>query len=357
MQTTNEGFGTGRNIILTISFLLMLVITSCNQQPSHKNNNNNMIWLEKNNVKVGILPDVGGRVVYLSLIGKENILTSDTSLWYESAATRPEISSTTPFTAFNGHIVWLGPQSGWWTQQDEDTAKRNRADVWPPDPYLIYSDYKVLSQTDSSIIMQGPESKYSGVQLTKKISIHENGEVYFQVTAKNIREEPVSWDLWLNTRLNGYATCLIPLADTTEMREDAVDNEKKIKPDFSVSQGYFTLYPSEPPEGKEMRVGKYFIHPDNNYMAAFYNDQFLFFSFPLPEKEEIHPEQAAIEIYNITTHKPGDALLEMELHSPYKTLQPGEELSTELTWYLSEADNNLSPEDKISLVNKFRDKY
>mgnify|MGYP002395980196 CR=1 FL=1 len=336
-------------------FLLIQVLVACNQ--NHSQNNDTMIWISNGDVKAGILPDVGGRVVYLSLKGKENILTSDSTLWNESSAARPEIASTTPFKAYNGHIVWLGPQAGWWTQQNEDTAKRNRADVWPPDPYLIYGGYTVLSQSDSSLVMQGPESKYSGVQLTKKISINENGEVYFQVTAKNIREEPVSWDLWLNTRLNGYATCFIPLADTTEMREDAVNNEKKIKPEFSVSQGYFTLYPSEPPQGKEMRVGKYFIYPDNNYMAAFYNDQFLFFSFPLPEKEEIHPEQAAIEIYNITTHKPEDALLEMELHSPYKTLQPGEEISTELTWYLSEADTNLSPEEKISLVNKFRDKY
>jgi len=119
-----------------------------------------MIWISNGDVKAGILPDVGGRVVYLSLKGKENILTSDSTLWNESSAARPEIASTTPFKAYNGHIVWLGPQAGWWTQQNEDTAKRNRADVWPPDPYLIYGGYTVLSQSDSSLVMQGPESKW-----------------------------------------------------------------------------------------------------------------------------------------------------------------------------------------------------
>lgn len=313
-----------------------------------------MIWISNGDVKAGILPDVGGRVVYLSLNGKENLLASDSTLWNEPFAARPEIASTTPFKAYNGHIVWLGPQSGWWTQQNEDTAKRNRADVWPPDPYLIYSAYSILSQSDTSVVMQGPESKYSGVQLTKAITIDANGKVTFDVTAKNIRNEPVSWDLWLNTRLNGYATCFVPISDTADIREEATEDEKKVKPEFSVNKGYFTIDPTAPSEQKEMRVGKYFIHPGANYMAAFYNEQVLLFSFNLPAKEDVHPEQAAVEIYNITTHKAGDALLEMELHSPFKTLQPGEEISSGLTWQLAEADEQINIDEKISLIEQMR---
>ena len=77
--------------------------------------------------------------------------------------------------------------------------------AWPPDPYLIYGDFKIKEQTDSYIKMVGPESPISGVQLVKEVTVLDDGRVSFKVTAKNIRDKDVSWDLWSNTRVNGHA--------------------------------------------------------------------------------------------------------------------------------------------------------
>ena len=77
-----------------------------------------MIILSNDQVEVGVLPEVGGRVVLLRKPGLQNILKSDERLWVDAEKHKPEISAFSDFKAFNGHIVWLGPQSEWWIHQD-----------------------------------------------------------------------------------------------------------------------------------------------------------------------------------------------------------------------------------------------
>ena len=81
---------------------------------------------------VGVLPPLGGRVVLLKTAGGENLLDSDPRLWKPPF---PPPSIDTPFRPWNGRIVWVGPQTGFWSQQDLKPDRKKARAGWPPDPF------------------------------------------------------------------------------------------------------------------------------------------------------------------------------------------------------------------------------
>ena len=74
-----------------------------------------LIELTNGTVVVGVVPSLGGRVVLLKTAGGENLLDSDPSFWKPPY---PVAAIGTPFRPWNGRIVWVGPQTGFWSQQD-----------------------------------------------------------------------------------------------------------------------------------------------------------------------------------------------------------------------------------------------
>ena len=74
-----------------------------------------LIELTNGTVVVGVVPPLGGRVVLLKTAGGENLLDSDPKLWKPPY---PQPALGTPFRPWNGRIVWVGPQTGFWSQQD-----------------------------------------------------------------------------------------------------------------------------------------------------------------------------------------------------------------------------------------------
>lgn len=51
---------------------------------SAKTKNDDLIYLRNNDVEIGILPEVGGRIVICRLTGFDNILKSNEKLWSNS---------------------------------------------------------------------------------------------------------------------------------------------------------------------------------------------------------------------------------------------------------------------------------
>ncbi|MDR2578307.1 MAG: DUF4380 domain-containing protein [Chitinispirillales bacterium] len=311
-----------------------------------------LITITDRNIEVGVIPDLGGMVALLRLSGKPNVLKADPSLWDQPPAPVRAFGPDPEWKAYNGHIVWLGPQSEWWLHQTKSPKKRREKAVWPPDPYINNGDFKVMEQTDSSVVMQGPKSEFSGVRLTKSIKI-KNGKVLFHVSAQNIRDVPVSWDLWLNTRVDGYARCYAPAASLGKVRFDGEETDIQDKSVFSHDRGYCSVEPRVPGKGKIARWAKAFIPASKGFMAAFASSQALIIKFKKHPKKLIHPEQALVEIYNYTTHNRADALTELEYHAPYLTLAPGESMDASQTWELYPFKAKPSHEECINFLQKF----
>lgn len=297
------------------------------------NKNDNVVYIENSFIKVGILPKVGGRLVYYSLINKENILKSDSELWNEPEGDRITPTPFSPFKAYNGFITWVGPQSEWWSNQDINTKKRDEKSVWPPDPFLIYGNFEIINRTSNSITILGPKSPISGVQLTKKYTLIKN-KLIIKVDGKNIRDEDISIDLWSNARFDGYTDYIVPSYEKDLFKIEAKESKSNYKLDYNIDEGFFTFVENNLYKKNRVGVGKAYLFPEKGEIIAVKNSTLLLMEFNRVDKELIHENQGFIEVYNYLTNDKNNSLIELEHHSEYRTLKPMESMSIIETWSL-----------------------
>jgi len=200
-----------------------------------------LIVLSNENIEIGILPEVAGRIVMLRKPGMKNILRSDEEMWPEAAEKKPEINAFANFTAFNGNITWIGPQKEWWIHQDLNEERKSTKADWPPDPYTIYSKYEITEQLKSYIRLAGPVSPINGLSLIKEYSITEEGKVKIKITATNERETAVSWDLWMLTRLDGFSKAYVPVEQDEIFKLIIKENKKVETTPYKIENNYFTF--------------------------------------------------------------------------------------------------------------------
>lgn len=316
-----------------------------------------LIFLRNDHIEVGVLPEVGGRVVLLRKPGLNNILKSDARLWEDAGKQKPEISAFSDFEAFNGHIVWIGPQSEWWIHQDLNKNRRIQKAVWPPDPYLIYGKFDVIAQSDTMIKMAGPESPVSGVRLYKEITIDSTGIVTFTATAENIRAENISWDLWMNTRLDGFSQCWVPIEENGVLDLVKSDHEKTEATPYKISDGFFTYLPAIPQKPKKEQVQEAHLNPSKGFMIGFDERQMVIIRFEKIGQNVIHPNHGMVELYSYIDDTGDETLLELELHGAYRTLEPGETMSLTETWQVFPYNGNPIAEEQIEFIRKVKDQH
>jgi hypothetical protein len=286
-----------------------------------------VIYLKNDQIEFGILKDVGGRVVSFGLNGSENFLFSDSALWNEPESDRIIPTPESDFKAYNGFITWVGPQSQWWNQQTLNANRRNC--IWPPDPFLEFGSFTIEEQTATSITLRGPKSWVSGIQLTKSFSMFEN-RLEITVTAQNISDKSVSWDLWSNLRFDAYTNFRVPINSGGLLKIDAVENEYKEPVAYRVEHGHFTFVPT--PAISKMKVSKAFLQPSEGVIKIQFGSKVMNVRFELENREAIHPEQGHVEVYNCISVDEKSNLLELEHHSAYKTLKPGERMEMKEVW-------------------------
>ena len=81
------------------------------------------------------------------------------------------------------------------------------------------------------------------------------------------------------------------------------------------------------------RISDIAIHPEKPYMALFKHEQCFMVRFPMHHRDEIHPDQALVEVFNL--YSPLETgLLELEYHSPYVTLEPGASFKASQEWII-----------------------
>lgn len=312
---------------------------------------NQIIELINAGITLKILPHIGGRIVHISLDGHNNILQSNPNDW--DIKHRPELSAFSDFKAYNGHIVWVGPQSDWWKQQKVNMQRREESSVWPPDPFIIYGEYTIESQTSNSVVLISSASPVSGIVLKKEFVINNDGTVYQKVTATNVTDKVLKWDLWFNTRLHGLNLCYVPV-NYIDKNLKVVINQlgSSEDADYTCSDNYFTFLPQQPSSDFHDRSSKAFIYPQKPYMYGFTDDSAIKIIFELHKANEIHPEQGLVEIYNYTDSNDKNALLEMEYHSPYTQLMPGDSMEAWEVWELYKYDGARDRKSHIEFIEQ-----
>lgn len=312
-----------------------------------------MLYIENGGTKVGVLPEVGGRVVLLSRNGAPNIFKSDRKLWDEPQRIVPAPDQL-EFRAYNGQEVWVGPQSQWWKHQDLNEAQKQSTLFWPPDPYISYGAYTVERHISCEVVMQGPDSPITGLRFRKRINITADGIVHYNVEATNIRKEPVKWDLWLLARTSGNNPTFVPVSTPFDVRVGEPTHPEYEGPaPYLVKDGYFTFTPERRDFSYEACTAKAFVTPSQPFIATLSGRDLLLIRFEHHSQSEIHPEHTEVELYNYASADDG-VLMEMEYHAPCRTLQPGETMNTSQTWEIRPFSGYISRESIISYLNEVK---
>ncbi len=331
-----------KNLLHSIVWLcLCLMSAASGERPDA-----NLVWLTNSKIEVGILPQVGGRIVVLRKPGGPNLLKSDSSQWQPPW---PEVSAQSEFIPYNGHIVWLGPQKKWWTRQTINLQRKKQQADWPPDPYLIYGDYEVLRQSPNTLLLTGPDSPVSGVKLRKKIAIKPDGLVEFAVSAIGTRDSTLYWDIWMNTRMNGFDRAYVPVnPDNTPdfmIRESA-----SIEPTpYQYIDDYFTFLPSLPEEKRE-QVQEVHLNPAAPFIAGVHGEEILLIQFHRLAKGQVSPGHSQVELYNRITSE--DQLLELEIHGRYGAVSKADTLHMCIT--LTIFDAGTTEKETLEKLNCYR---
>jgi hypothetical protein len=293
-----------------------------------------LVTLGDGTVEVGILPDLGGRAVLLRTPTGPNLLASDEAYWRPPF---PEPALETSFRPWNGRIVWVGPQSGFWSQQDLRPERKARSAVWPPDPFNETARFEIRERTPRLLRLRGPASPVTGLVLEHEYEVVGARTVRMKVTATNRRSTAVSWDLWPNTRVRPEGWPYVRLAEGSAPRLAGPGPDEKSVGAYPVEthEGWLTLAPGHRPQpSREKLWAKAFVRPARGLIAFFHGSQLLLVRAPLVPVERLHPEQAAVEIYRGASAE--EDILELEMHSAYETLAPGSSLGFEQTFEIVE---------------------
>lgn len=309
-----------------------------------------IIHITNGQTEASILSDVGGRIVSFRRKNGENVLKSDPTLWNEPASERIKpTADTLDFKAYNGHEVWVGPQSLWWKQQDLNEEKKNSLLFWPPDPFISFGSYKILDQSDNRVVLESEQSPISGVVITKEIEIDCNGKLHFSATIQNMRNTPVSWDIWFVTRVNGHNLNFVPVNAPEEVSLSEPSHSYQGRPRYKIEENYFSFTPLDKDPNFEECTGKAFIRSNHPIIATVCGSELFILKYTHHTPDTIHPEQSEIELYNFVHEEREKSLLELEYHSPFQKLNPGEKMKSSMTWELISL-NNIKEEKEIRKI-------
>lgn len=298
--------------------------------------------LSNGTVTIEITPDIGGRVLSVNLVDKPNFLHIGAAVESEP---NPVVTPESSNIAYFGHETWVGPQSQWWVHQLVNPQRAAAKAVWPPDPFLILAKNIVQEKNARQVILQSPNSPVSGVAMQKTFSLMEDNpnQIRLDVTAQNIRDSNVAWDIWFNTRVSHTTHVYVPVESMNDVRVEHFTDATYGPLEHNFSEGFFALE-NFSPSTHQGRKGKVFIQPAQGWMAAFRDQQLLIIQFTLQPKSAIHPEQGQIELYQeFLNESQEEGLLELEVHASYKTLKPHESMSAAEIWTLLPYNGEQTP--------------
>ncbi len=296
-----------------------------------------VLHLSNKAIEIEVAPRIGGRLTVLRRPGGKNLLlTSPKNVTSVDESAVPALRrDKAKFRKFFGHIVWLGPQTDWWRQQDFDLTAKRHGELWPPDPWLEFGDYKIIKQTQNELVLKGPHSNCSGVTLTKTYTLGTDATVKLTVTAVNTGKKTVRWGLWSNTRVSSSAKvyALVNPRKHLHYQMDTWNTEHERLFTYELTNGFFHFQEPEKLSSKITAYkGKVGFTPSVPIIAAFIDSELLLKA--TSPVSQVAPGHYPVEIYREINREYLESVYELEFHGKYKTIAPGERISMVEIWQL-----------------------
>lgn len=298
-------------------------------------------------LELEVTPALGGRVLHFSAKGWPNLIKVGEAV---NAYPAPDVSPDADDIGYLGHDIWLGPQSGWWSDQSVNPSRRAENAPWPPDPYLAFATTAVLEHSPQRLMLDGIDSPVTGVRLRKTFAVDPDdpASVEVHVSARNIRDRAVSRDLWFNTRASAAMSVFVPVASAQGVRVES--GSDVAAPIWEVQGGVLSLLPVAVTEEQPQRRGKLFVQPSAGWMAGFAHGQVFIIRFQHQSLESIHPEHGQVELYLDHGSDIASGLLELEVHAPFRTLPPGDVMEASERWTALPYDGPAAPAAQLAFL-------
>lgn len=184
-------------------------------------------WLERGDLRLGLVPELGGRLLSVRYRGTEllwrNAELLDDDLRGEYA---PNSGRMGDWVNYGGDKTWPAPQ-GW-----------DGPDQWPgpPDPVLDSGPFTAVADGDTVTMTSAPDPR-TGLRFTRAITILDDG-YELRLEAANVSPRPVRWALWNVTQLPGGGPVtaglrrpdVVALVAGTGTPEYTVDGDRLVVP-------------------------------------------------------------------------------------------------------------------------------
>ncbi len=285
------------------------------------------IELAGERVSLVITPEIGGRIISLTLEGQEVFFNLP-----ELRGKRFPIRDAKDVRArkkelgwlhYGGYKTWLAPQARWTEGL----------------PFLDLDsgsyEYEIAEgHADPVVRLSSPVCRETGIQLTRAISLDDTGRVSVEQGMTNCSSAETEWGLWDVTQVCGPGQAVLPTdaashfpggvkAYPTEGRSpDVMDRYVARERNLAIvscREAEPFKYGTDSTEG--WILGRLDKGGDRSlaYLKSF-----------KAEPSGIYPHEAVVEVYD------SGALpyFEMEVHSPLKRLGPGVTYRYTETWYL-----------------------
>jgi len=276
---------------------------------------NGYVW-ESGDLSVGVVPELGGRIMSLQFRGEELFFTQQKYAGETFALSQLAVNKKNfGFRVWGGDKTWIAPEKLWIDKippLDLDAA-----------PYIFSFDEK-----ERRVTMVSSICRETGLQITREVQFGEGNDLRLTETIKNESQNAIQRGIWNVTQIlrpfEIYFPCdrkEIRLYDDEAFQNCLVDNyleEAEEWTGISCSDDAHFKFGAFLREGKVIALRR-----GPKATIAFSK------TFPtIPKAKYAHGSHA--EVYNSPYHP----YCEIEIHSPLLTLAPGKAFSQSQEWRL-----------------------
>ncbi|MBF0385945.1 MAG: hypothetical protein HQL27_08760 [Candidatus Omnitrophica bacterium] len=274
--------------------------------------------LSSRGLSLGIIPDVGGRIISLKYKGEE-LFYVDKDLMglvfdlgcIDFIALKKKLG----FLLWGGDKTWVAPEKEW------------QLNIPPLD--LDAGKYEA-TVGQGKIILTSPICRETGLRIIREVSLEHDGKVFLNQVFVNCSEQPITKGIWNVTQVLKPCDCFLAAAQK-DVRSYHL--EDKSLPSNEIIPVYSRGWSKIP--CRDNTLFKFGAKSNVGLVAVSRKSKFgyacLIKSFPVfPARE--YPHDSTVEVFNSDCHN----YFEIETHSPLITIPAGKSISHSQKWEIKD---------------------
>lgn len=299
--------------------------------------------LSVGDVSLGIVPQVGGRIMSLICHGQELFFVQDQ---YKGAVCRFEDvkdlqqeKQRLGFRYWGGDKTWVAPQESWLGQT--------------PPLELDAGPYQIKPKSNGVELTSLP-CRETGLQIIRDISFRDDQTIVLNQIFRNISSTVVTWGIWNVTQLLRPFAVYLPAKKEqirvyrgTDLIED-VGHKMSINDDWvKVNCDDNTCFKVGGMIDQGEIVALRHVYTNNQSKQG--QTIALVRSFDIASNAA-YAHDAMAEVYNSAQYN----YLEVEVHAPIQALKPDEECSHSQIWKVAKIDKIVGPDEVVDSLGLTR---